>query len=89
MHYYSWRQFERCCEQLSLSVIDVVEHKLADGAERGFSDRKLYRWVLPLLAPLRRLGLLLPVYRAFRWIGIDTFQLILRHQRKPDRGGSR
>ncbi len=78
MHYYSWRRFTRQCRRLGFDVIDVVEQRLARRAERTVSDDNVYRFLLPVVEPLRRLGLLRGAYRLFRWTVMDAYHVVLR-----------
>ncbi len=78
MHYYSWRALTRRCARLGFTLTDLVEAKLAGAAEREISSRNVYRVLLPLVGPLRRLGLLLAAYRAFRWTVMHAYHVILR-----------
>ena len=84
MHYYSWRGLVSSCREHGFVVFDIIEYKLQRNI--GFPEpRKGYARLLSLL---RRLGLLIPFYRLYRYTVTSAFHVLLTPSPNADRTGS-
>ena len=80
MHYVTYRGFAARCRALGFAVEDTRERQVRSGA-LGHGER--FRRPIRLL---RRLGLAVPAYRAYRALFLGTFEMLLTRLRIADCG---
>ena len=84
MHYYSWRGLVSSCRDHGFVVSDIIEYKLQRNV--GFPEpRTVYA---PVLSLLRRLRLLTPLYRVYRYSVMGGFHVLLSPSPDGERTGS-
>lgn len=69
---YTWGKFASVASGVGFRVRDQVRHRIMSG-----EIRQLHGWRRAVLAGVRRLGLLDPLYRAYRYGWQGTYQVML------------
>jgi ubiquinone/menaquinone biosynthesis C-methylase UbiE len=69
---YTWRAFARLASGVGFQVRDQVRHRIMSG-----EVRQLHGWRRTLLAGVRRLRVLDPLYRVYRYGWQGTYQVML------------